>query len=71
MDELVKSLSNNIKDLGPEIENLLQDKKNQEVAAIAGAVYLLSKSNKERNAIIAGVAAIALLPDKTKITEKN
>lgn len=70
MDEIVKSLSANIKDLGPSIQELLADKKNQEVAAIAGAVYLLSKSNKERNAIIAGVAALAFLPDKTAKTTK-
>lgn len=69
MDEIVKSLSTNLKELGPSIQELLADKKNQEVAAIAGAAYLLSKSNKERNAIIAGVAALAFLPDGKKVSK--
>lgn len=66
MDELVKSLGTNIKEVLPDITEMLKDKRNQELIAIVGATYLLSKSNKERNAIIAGVASLALLPSNTK-----
>lgn len=58
MDELIKSYSSQIKEL-------LKDEKNQQTLLIAGAVYMLSKTSKERNTIIAAVAAHALLPDKT------
>lgn len=57
MDELLKTY-------GSEIKTLLADKKNQQAMLIVGAVYLLSKDNKERNSIIAGLASLALLPDK-------
>lgn len=60
MDQLQELL----KTYGADAKKLLKDKKVQEVAAIAGAVYLLSKTNKERNALIAGLASYALLPDK-------
>lgn len=56
MDELLKTY-------GSEIKNVLKDPKNQQALAIAGAVYLLSKDNKERNTIIAGLASLALLPE--------
>lgn len=59
MDELIKSYSGQIK-------TLLKDPRNQEVLLIAGAVYMLSKTSKERNTIIAAVAAHALLPEKTE-----
>lgn len=59
MDEVIKSY-------GSQIRELLKDKKNQEVLLIAGAVYMLSKTSKERNTIIAAVAAHALLPEKTE-----
>lgn len=59
MDDLLKTYSS-------EIKSVLSDKKNQQALAIAGAVYLLSKSDKERNSIIAGLGALALLPEKTK-----
>lgn len=57
MDDLLKTY-------GSEIKTLLADKKNQQAMLIVGAVYLLSKDNKERNSIIAGLASLALLPDK-------
>lgn len=56
MDELIKKYGN-------EAKTLLQDPKNQQVLLIAGAVYLLSRTSKERNAILSGLAALALLPD--------
>lgn len=58
MDELLKTAST-------EIKKVIQDPKNQQALMIAGAVYLLSKDSKERNAILAGLASLALLPDKT------
>lgn len=57
MDELLKTY-------GKEVKKVLADKRNQQTLAIVGAVYLLSKSNKERNSIIAGLASLALLPEK-------
>lgn len=58
MDDLLKNYSK-------EIKSVLKDKRNQSALAIVGAVYLLSKDNKERNAIIAGLGALALLPEET------
>lgn len=46
-----------------EAKNILADKKNKSALAVAGAVYFLSKDNKERNAIIAGVATLLFLPE--------
>jgi len=59
MDDLLQSASK-------EVKGLLKEPRNQQVLAIVGAVYLLSRDNKERNAIIAGIAGIALLPDDKK-----
>ena len=56
MDDLIKTY-------GKEVKTLLTDKKNQQALAIVGAVYLLSKENKERNSVLAGLAALAFLPD--------
>ncbi len=59
MDDLLQSASK-------EVKEVLKDPRNQQVLAIVGAVYLLSKDNKERNAIIGGLAALALLPEQGK-----
>lgn len=64
MEELIKTYSS-------EIKTVLSDKKNQQALAIVGAVYLLSKTNKERNAIVAGLASLALLPDKGIVAKKE
>lgn len=48
---------------GDKAKDLLSDDRNKQALAIVGAVYLLSKNNKERNSIIAGIAALALLPE--------
>jgi hypothetical protein len=64
MDEVLKNY-------GSEIKTVLQDKRNQEILAIVGAVYLLSRDNKQRNAIVSGLAALAFLPDKTKEADKQ
>jgi hypothetical protein len=63
LDELLKNY-------GAEIKSVLSDKKNQQALAIVGAVYLMSKNNKERNAVIAGLASLALLPDSTVASKK-
>lgn len=62
MDELIKTYSK-------EIKTVLKDKKNQQALAIVGAVYLLSLDNKERNSVMAGLAALALLPDKAEVQD--
>lgn len=64
MEELLKTYSS-------EIKTVLSDKKNQQALAIVGAVYLLSKDNKERNAVIAGLASLALLPEKGVVAKKE
>ncbi len=54
-----------------EARKLLQDPKNKQAMAIAGLAYLLSKSNKERNALLAAAASLVLLPEGTKsLTEE-
>lgn len=47
-----------------EAKKLLDDPKNKQAMAVAGIAYLLSKANKERNAILAAAASLILLPDK-------
>jgi hypothetical protein len=64
MDDLVKKYSS-------EIKGLLSDEKNQRILLIAGAAYLLSKEDKERNAILAGLAGAVLLPEATNVTLKK
>lgn len=59
MDEFLKTH-------GDTIKSLLAEKRNQEILLIAGAAYFLSKTQKERNALLAGVAGMALLPKKTE-----
>jgi hypothetical protein len=59
MEELLKTY-------GSQIKTMLEDPKNQQVALIAGAAYLISKNDKERNAAIAAVASYVLLPDADK-----
>lgn len=64
MDDIVKKYSS-------EIKSLLSDEKNQRILLIAGAAYLLSKEDKERNAILAGLAGAVLLPEATNVTLKK
>lgn len=46
-----------------EIKKTLKNPKNQQTAIAAAGAYLISKTNKERNALAAGLLAYMLLPD--------
>ena len=48
-----------------EAKSLLEDPKNKQALAVAGLAYLLSRSNKERNALVAAAAALVLLPENS------
>jgi hypothetical protein len=62
MDDLLKSTSK-------EVGKLLKDPKNKNAAIASAIAYYVSNSNKERNAVIAGLLAYTLLP--TEDEEKD
>jgi len=45
-------------------KDLLGNPKNKQALAIAGLAYYVSKDHKERNAVLAGLGALVLLPER-------
>lgn len=46
-----------------EVKKLLSDPKNKQTALVSTAAYILSKDDKERNALVAGLLAYLLIPE--------
>lgn len=57
------------KDSAEEVKKILKDKKNKGAILAAGAAYLLSDKNKERNALIGGLVGYLLTKDKSEDKE--
>lgn len=57
-----------VQDAIKEVKKILEDKQNKNAAIAATLGYVLSKSNKERNAILTGLA-VYLLGDEKDSTD--